>query len=247
MNAATSLTPDLIPIHLGPLTVSATVFFTWLIMLWLGLGAWWSTRKLSASTHLRPEQNLLEVLVLGICEQIEEISEQPAKPFLPFIGTLFIFIAVSNVLTILPGYQPPTGSLSTTAALAICVLLAVPIFGIKRQGLGGYLKSYVQPNPIMLPFNIIGELSRTISLSVRLFGNVMSGTMIVGILLSVAPLFAPALMRAFGLLTGLIQAYIFAILAMVAIAAATTAQNGTPQNSALSGNSAPESIQTGSL
>lgn len=230
MEPATSLTPDLIPIHLGPLTVSATVFFTWLIMLGLGLGAWWITRKLSASTHLRPGQNLLEVLVTGICTQIEEISEQPAEPFLPFIGTLFIFIAVSNVLTILPGYLPPTGSLSTTAALAICVFLAVPIFGIRRQGFAGYLRSYVQPNPIMLPFNIIGELSRTISLAVRLFGNVMSGTMIVGILLSVAPLFAPALMRAFGLLTGLIQAYIFAILAMVAIAAATQAQSNPDQN-----------------
>ncbi|EDX83398.1 ATP synthase F0, A subunit [Synechococcus sp. PCC 7335] len=225
MDPAASLTPDLIPIHLGPFTVSATVFFTWLIMLWLVLGAWWITRKLSAATHLRRGQNLLEVLVLGICHQIEEISEQPAEPFLPFIGTLFIFIAVSNVLAILPGYHPPTGSLSTTAALAICVFFAVPIFGIKRQGLKGYLSSYVQPNPIMLPFNIIGELSRTISLSVRLFGNVMSGTMIVGILLSVAPLFAPVVMRAFGLLTGLIQAYIFAILAMVAIAAATEAQN----------------------
>ncbi|MEO0771278.1 MAG: F0F1 ATP synthase subunit A [Cyanobacteria bacterium J06649_4] len=247
MDAATPLTPDLIPIHLGPLTISATVFFTWLIILWLGLGAWWLTRKLSASTRLRPGQNLLEVLVLGICDQIEEISEQPAEPFLPFVGTLFIFIAVSNVLTILPGYQPPTGSLSTTVALAICVFLAAPMFGIKRQGLRGYLKSYVQPNPIMLPFNIIGEISRTISLSVRLFGNVMSGTMIVGILLSVAPLFAPALMRAFGLLTGIIQAYIFAILAMVAIAAATTAQSGTSHNSTVSGNSGPETIQNTSF
>ena len=237
MGSTTSLTPDLILIRLGPLTVSATIFFTWLIILWLGLGSWWITRKLSASTQLRPGQNLLEVLVLGICTQIEEISEQPAEPFLPFVGTLFIFIAVSNVLTILPGYQPPTGSLSTTAALAICVFLAVPIFGIRRQGLVGYLRSYVQPNPIMLPFNIIGELSRTISLSVRLFGNVMSGTMIVGILLSVAPLFAPALMRGFGLLTGLIQAYIFAILAMVAIAAATQAQNGTASDSPDSDNS----------
>lgn len=180
------------------------------------------------------------MLVTGICTQIEEISEQPAEPFLLFIGTLFIFIAVSNVLTILPGYLPPTGSLSTTAALAICVFLAVPIFGIRRQGVGGYLKSYVQPNPIMLPFNIIGELSRTISLAVRLFGNVMSGTMIVGILLSVAPLFAPALMRAFGLLTGLIQAYIFAILAMVAIAAATQAQNKPDQNGPAQQTPAPD-------
>lgn len=228
---ASTLTPDLIPIQLGPFTVSATVFFTWLIMIWLVIGSWWITRNLSASTHLSHGQNLLEVLVLGICRQIEEISEQPATPYLPFVGTLFIFIAVSNLLTILPGYQPPTGSLSTTAALAICVFLAVPMYGIQQRGVKGYLKRYLEPNPMMLPFNLIGDLSRTISLAVRLFGNVMSGTMIVGILLSIAPLFAPALMRAFGLLTGLIQAYIFAILAMVAIAAATQVQTTQPQSS----------------
>ena len=244
MDPAASLTPDLIPIHLGPFTVSATVFFTWLIMLWLVLGAWWITRRLSAATHLRRGQNLLEVLVLGICRQIEEISGQPAEPFLPFIGTLFIFIAASNLLTIFPGYQPPTGSLSTTLALAICVFFAVPIFGIKRQGFRGYLSSYLQPNPIMLPFNIIGKLSRTISLSVRLFGNVMSGTMIVGILLSIVPLFAPVVMRAFGLLTGLIQAYIFAILAMVAIAAATEAQASSEETSSVKDNSATGNLAT---
>lgn len=126
--------------------------------------------------------------MLGIGNQIKEVSQQEPEPYVPFIGTLFIFIAVSNLLSIIPGYQPPTGSLSTTAALAICVFFAIPLYGIKKQGFWGYFKKYyLQPTPFMLPFNIIGRVSNTISLSVRLFGNVMSGTMIVAILLSIAP------------------------------------------------------------
>ena len=93
---------------------------------------------------------------------------------------------MANVLAVVPGYQPPTGSLSTTAALAICVLIAVPLFSIGERGLIGYLRSYVQPTPLMLPFNIVSEMSRTIALAVRLYGNVMSGTVIVGILISVS-------------------------------------------------------------
>ena len=157
-----------------------------------------------------------------------DISQHDPGRYLPFIGTLFLFIAVANILTIVPGYMPPTGSLSTTAALAICVLVAVPFYGILERGLGGYLRNYIQPTPFMLPFNIIGELSRTLALAIRLYGNVMSGAVIVGILISVAPFVFPIVMRLLGLLTGLIQAYIFAILAMVYIASATGAQRGPP-------------------
>jgi F-type H+-transporting ATPase subunit a len=123
--------------------------------------------------------------------------------------------------TVIPGFQPPTGSLSTTAALAVSVFCAVPLFGIRQHGLGGYLKTYTQPTLIMLPFNIIGELSRTLALAVRLFGNMMSGAMIIAILLTITPLLFPIVMTALGLLTGLVQAYIFSILAAVYIAAAT--------------------------
>ena len=219
-----NLTPDqIIYWQRGVITINATLVFTWLVIILLVFGSWLVTRKLSPSTKISKGQNLLEVLVLGIETQIEEVSQQKPESYLPFIGTLFIFIAVSNLLSIIPGYYPPTGSLSTTAALAICVFFAVPLYGIKKQGFWGYFKQYyLQPTPFMLPFNIIGRFSNTISLSVRLFGNVMSGTMIVGILLSIAPLFFPIIMQAMGLLTGLIQAYIFAILAMVFIAAATT-------------------------
>lgn len=207
--------------HWGSLSINATIAFTWLVIILLVLGSWFVTRKLSASTHLSPGQNLLEVIVLGINNQIREVSEQTPEPYLPFVGTLFIFIAASNILTIFPGYEPPTGSLSTTAALALCVFIAVPLYGIAKQGLLGYLKEYLEPTPIMLPFNIIGEFSHTLALAVRLFGNVMSGSMIAAILLSVTPLLFPAVMKAMELLTGMIQAYIFAILAMVYIAAAT--------------------------
>lgn len=195
----------------------------------LVFGAILITRNLSGSPRIRRGQNLLEVLVLGICEQIRDVSNQNPEPYLPFVGTLFIFIATSNLLSVIPGYQPPTGSLSTTTALALCVFFAVPLYGIRHQGLKGYLMQYLQPTPLLLPFNIVGEISRIIALAVRLFGNVMSGTMIVGILLSVMPLFLPVVMQMMGLLTGLIQAYIFAILAMVFIAAVTQVQQSNPQ------------------
>jgi F-type H+-transporting ATPase subunit a len=158
------------------------------------------------------------------------VSRQDPALYLPFVGTLFIFIAAANLLSFVPGYLPPTGSLSTTAALAICVFTAVPIYGIAQRGLRAYLKNYVQPTVFMLPFNIIGELSRTLALAVRLFGNVMSGIKIGAILLAVMPLFFPVLMHALGLLTGLIHAYIFALLAMVYIASATRAHHEPPSH-----------------
>jgi F-type H+-transporting ATPase subunit a len=170
----------------------------------------------------------MEVLVAGMRDQIREISGHDPVRYLPFVGTLFLFVAVSNILGIIPAYEPPTGSLSTTAALAACVFVAVPLYGIAQKGVS-YFAQYIKPSVFMLPFNIMGELSRTLALAVRLFGNVMSGTMIVAILLAIAPLIFPVLMQALGLLTGLIQAYIFAILAMVYIAAATRTQRQEEQ------------------
>ena len=218
--------------HSGWLVLNATLLFTWVVMMLLGIGSWLITRNLSQETRLSRWQNLLEVLVEGLQTQIRDISGQNPILYLPFIGTLFIFIAVSNCLAIVPGFHPPTGSLSTTAALACVVFFAVPIYGIRQEGLIDYIKHYLEPSPFMLPFHIIGELSRTLSLAVRLFGNVMSDAMIVGILLSIAPLFFPIIMQALGLLTGLIQAYIFAILAIVYIASASHAQNETTTNKA---------------
>lgn len=211
---------DLVLLHWGPITLNATIVFTWVVMAILAISARLITARLSSDDHMSRWQNLLEVLVIGMQEQIREVSWREPGRFLPFVGSLFLFIAASNLLAAVPGFEPPTGSLSTTAALALCVLIAVPIYGIVDSGLFNYLKKYLQPTLFMLPFNIIGELSRTVALAVRLYGNVMSGTIIASILISLTPLFFPVLMQAFGLLTGLVQAYIFAVLATVFIASA---------------------------
>jgi F-type H+-transporting ATPase subunit a len=218
----------------GVLRLNATILWTWVVMALLAVGSWALARGLRAGEEFSPGQNVLEAIVAMIEGQIHDISGQEARRFLPFVGTLFLFIVLSNVLSVVPGYQPPTGSLSTTAALALCVFVAVPLFGIRQQGLKAYLQQYLQPSIVMLPFTVIGELSRTLALAVRLFGNVMSGTVVAALLLGVAPLFFPAVMQAFGLLIGVIQAYIFAILAMVYIASATRAHHAaaaTPEGS----------------
>ena len=216
------LSPDeLIFWQYGFLTLNATIVFTWGLMLVLTVGSLLITRRLSTGLKRSRWQNLLEIVVTGIEKQIEEVGLSQPRKYLGFLGTLFLFVAAASLGTVIPGYEPPTGSLSTTAALALCVLVAVPLFGIEEQGVGGYLKSYVKPTFFMLPFNIISEVSRTLALAVRLFGNMMSGAMIVGILLTITPFIFPIVMTALGLLTGMVQAYIFSILAAVYIAAAT--------------------------
>jgi F-type H+-transporting ATPase subunit a len=215
------LTPDeWIFWQYGWLKLNATIVFTWGLMLVLVVGAKLVTRKLSTDLERARWQSLVEIVVTGIEKQIEEVGLPRPERYVGFLGTLFLFLATASLFTVIPGYEPPTGSLSSTVALALCVFVAVPLFGIKERGLGGYLKSYTEPTAIMLPFNIISELSRTLALAVRLFGNMMSGAMIVGILLTITPFLFPAVMTALGLLTGMVQAYIFTILAAVYIAAA---------------------------
>ena len=204
----------------GFLKLNATIVYTWGLMLALALGAHIITRTLSTELTRSRWQDLLEIIVTSIEQQIQEVGLQQPQKYLGFLGTLFVFVATASLCTVIPGYEPPTASLSTTAALALCVFVAVPLFGIEDQGIGLYLKSYVEPTFIMLPFNIISELSRTLALAVRLFGNMMSGTMIIGILLTITPFIFPIVMTALGLLTGLVQAYIFTVLAAVYIAAA---------------------------
>jgi F-type H+-transporting ATPase subunit a len=213
----------------GFIHINATLVYSWGVMAILVLGSWLISRRLRSDINMSRWQNLLESLVTIIQEQIREASRQDPKHYLPFIGTLFLFILFLNVIEIIPGITAPTTSLSTTAALAFCVFLAVPVFGIARQGVKGYLAHYTRPSPFMLPFNIIGELSRTIALAIRLFGNMMSGSLIVGILLSLAPLIFPVLVQAFGLLIGVIQAYVFSILALVYIASGQRAQEHTKE------------------
>jgi len=202
-------------------TINATIVFTWVVMAILVVISWLATRNLSVGPDISRWQNLLETVVGYMRKQIREITQQDPDPYLPFLGTLFLFISVSNLLAIVPAYNPPTGSITTTGALAVCVFFAVPIFGIMQQGLRGYFQHYIKPTPIMFPFHVVSELSRTLALAVRLFGNIMSGTIIVGILISIVPLVVPLVMQALGLLIGQIQAYIFAVLATVYIASAT--------------------------
>ncbi|CCK76574.1 ATP synthase F0, A subunit. F-type H+-transporting ATPase subunit a [Oleispira antarctica RB-8] len=219
------LSPDqIIYWQMGFLKLNATIVFTWLVMSVLVLGSILITRKLSINLKRSRWQNLLEVVVITINKQIEEVGLSQPQRYLGFLGSLFLFIVLSALGTTIPGFEPPTGSLSTTAALALCVLVAVPLFGIQEKGIGGYLSSYTKPTIIMLPFNIISEVSRTLALAVRLFGNMMSGAMIIAILLTIAPFLFPIVMTLLGLLTGIVQAYIFFVLATVYIAAATRTQ-----------------------
>jgi F-type H+-transporting ATPase subunit a len=224
------LSPDeLIFWQHGFFKLNATIVFTWVLMFVLALGSKLVTRRLSVDLKRAHWQNLLEIVVTGISKQIEEVGLSEPKKYIGFIGTLFLFVGSASLGTMIPGFEPPTGSLSTTVALALCVLIAVPFFGIEQQGLGSYLRSYVKPTFIMLPFNIISEISRTLALAVRLFGNMMSGAMIIAILLTITPFIFPVIMTILGLLTGMVQAYIFSILAAVYIAAATRVRKPKPE------------------
>jgi F-type H+-transporting ATPase subunit a len=215
------LTPDEVVLWAyGPLHLNATIVTTWGIMVLLAGGSRLVTRRLSHGESPSRWQLALEAVVTGIEEQLREAGLVQPERFLPFLGTLFLFLVTAAWLTILPGYESPSSSLSTTTALAVAAFVAVPVYGMRTHGLRGYLAHYLQPTPIMLPFNIIEDFSRTLALAVRLFGNAMSGGLVLGILLTVAPFFFPVLTSLLELLTGTVQAYIFAVLATVYVAAA---------------------------
>ena len=224
------ISPDAIIIfQWNGIHLNATIVFTWAVMVILIFISWMATKNLTIGPKISRWQNFLEVIVGYMRQQVKEITQQNPDPFIPFLGTLFLFISVSNLLAIIPGWHPPTGSLSTTSALAICVFFAIPIFGIAKKGVRDYFKHYLEPSIFMAPFNIIGDFSRTLALAVRLFGNVMSGTLIVAVLLIITPLFVPIVMQVLGLLIGQIQAYIFTVLATVYIASATRVESKPEQ------------------
>ena len=226
-----TLTPDdIIVFFVWGWPLNATIFYTWIVMGLMTVISMLVTRNLRPDVPPNRWRTMLEVIVQGIQRQIEEITQGSSRQLLYFVGTLFLFIAVSNLLLVIPGFDPPTSSLSTTTALAISVLVAVPGFGIARRGINGYFRTYLEPSFVMLPFNIISEFSRGISLAIRLYGNIMSGAVIAVILLSVAPFFFPVVMDVLGLLTGMIQAYIFAILATVYISGATATPKKTKKD-----------------
>jgi F-type H+-transporting ATPase subunit a len=210
--------------HLGPLAVTRPVVTTWGLMLALTLASWLATRRLDA--HPSRRQAAVELVVTGLAQQIEDVMRKDARPFLPLLGTLFIFLVAANLSGLLPGVEAPTSKLETPAALALIVFFSVHYFGLRAQGTLGYLKSFAEPKLIMLPLNLVSEVTRTFSLMVRLFGNVMSGEFVIALVIGLAGLFVPIPLMALEILVGLVQAYIFTVLATVFIAAALGGEHG---------------------
>lgn len=215
--------------HVGPVPISQGVATTWIIMLVLIVGAIAISRRLSLVPSRT--QALFELIVESVDTQIRDTMQLEPGPYRAFIGTLFVFIFVCNWSSLAPGVEPPTAHLETDAALALLVFFAVIWFGVRSGGIGGYLRTFASPNPIMIPLNFVESLTRTFSLLVRLFGNVMSGVFVIGIVLSLAGLLVPIPLMALDLLTGAVQAYIFAVLAMVFIAGAVSEDAAIPTHS----------------
>ncbi|MFP4119695.1 F0F1 ATP synthase subunit A [Coleofasciculus sp.] len=210
--------------------LNATLVYTWLVMAILVVGSWLVTRNLKVEPEQMSNwQNRLEIIVEMINGEIRQATNREPSEFLPFVGTIFLFFALANILTVIPGYESPAASLFTTGAFALCVFFAVPYYGIKHSGFGSYLKHFIEPTPVVLPFNILSEITRTLSLAIRLFGNVMSTSLLVAIVLSLIPLFVPIPVRAYGIGIGVIQAYVFAILTLVYIASGIRAQRKSQQ------------------
>ncbi len=195
--------------------INATLFYSWIVMFLLTVLSWAATRNLKSGLRVSRFQTALEMIVLTIRRQIKEVSSDDPSKYMGVITAFFLFIAMSNLLTIIPWFKAPTGSLSTTAAFALCVFFAMPYYGIQNAGWRRYLKKYVEPTPLMLPLNVLSDFSSTFSLAVRLYGNVLSGAIIGSVLLMLAPFLLPLPLQILGLLTGTIQAYIFALLAIV--------------------------------
>lgn len=225
------LTPDTLIIWQWRfVTINYTLIFTWVVMALLILVSFIGTYHLKKEGKISKWQRILETIIFFIRQQLRQIMGNKADLYLPFLGTLYLFIALSNLLIFIPFYHSPTASLSTTAALAVCVFIAVPIFGILDQGVLKYLKHYFEPTFLMFPFHILGEVTRTLALAVRLFGNMMSEALIASVILLVAPLFFPILLEMLGLIIGQVQAYIFAVLAAIYIASAIQISSNTKIN-----------------
>jgi F-type H+-transporting ATPase subunit a len=209
-------------IRIGPFNLAETVLTTWLIMLLLMITAWLIKRSLSTEAGL--VQSAAEGVVAAIETAISAVAPAHTQQLLPVIATLWIFLVVANLAGIIPGVHSPTRDLSTTSALAILVFLASHWFGIRSQGLKNYLRHYLSPSPVLLPFHIISEITRTIALAVRLFGNIMSLEMAALLILFVAGFLAPIPILMLHIIEALVQAYIFGMLALIYIAGSLQSQ-----------------------
>jgi F-type H+-transporting ATPase subunit a len=207
--------------HIGPVPISAEVVVTWAIIAVLVLVSWLGMRRTQVPGGWL--QSTLEVTVEAIADQIKAILRSEPWPYLPLLGTLFIYLAVANLSGVLPGVVAPTAHIETPAALTLIVFFSVQFYGFKEQGFAGYLKRYLEPNPLLLPLNLLSQITRSFSLMVRLFGNMMSHEFIIAIVLFLAGLFVPVPFMLLGILIGLIQAFIFTVLATVYVGGAVGA------------------------
>ena len=208
--------------RIGPIAITNTVVVTWAIMLALALVAWVVTRRLRSAPG--PWQVVIEGVVSAIEDAIRSVLPDQFRQVMPFVATLWIFIVVANLASLVPGMRSPTGDLSLTVALAILVFLAVHWYGIRSNGLKSYLRHYLMPNPILLPFHVISEISRTVALAVRLFGNIFSLQMAALLVLLVAGFLAPVPVLMLHIIEAVVQAYIFGMLALIYIAGAIQSQ-----------------------
>ncbi len=214
---ASPLVPEIL-FHLGPVPISRPVVTTWAIMAVLTATFWLGLRR--TSVHAGTFQTVLEIVVETLANQVEDIIRRDPWRYLPLLGTLFIFLVFANLSAIVPGMKPPTGHIETPAALAAIVFLSVHYFGVRSRGLVEYAEHYIRPNPLLLPLNVLSEITRTFSLMVRLFGNMMSHEFVIAIVVYLAGLFLPIPFMLLGIMIGIIQAYIFTVLAAVFIGAA---------------------------
>lgn len=217
---ASPLLPDIL-FHIGPVPISRAVVTTWALM--LAMAAFLGIALRKPAHDAGPVQAALEVVLLAIVKQLREILGRDPWPFLPLLGSLFLFLCLANLAAVLPGATPPTGHIETPAALALIVFLSVHFYGLKIRGTGPYLRHYLEPSPLLLPLNILSELTRTFSLIIRLFGNMMSHEFVLAIVVFLTGLLVPVPFLLLGILIGIIQAYIFTVLAAVYIAAAVGA------------------------
>ena len=214
--------------QLGPIDISATVVTTWGIMAIIGLLSWLVSRRLSVDNP-GMLQSAVEGIVSVIEEAVADAAPQHARQIMPLIASLWIFLVIANLCGLIPGVHSPTRDLSATAALAILVFLSTHWFGIRIQGIRNYLRHYLSPSPILLPFHLISEVTRTVALAVRLFGNIMSLEMAALLILLVAGFLAPVPILMLHIIEALVQAYIFGMLALIYVAGGIQAQQSRQQ------------------
>jgi F-type H+-transporting ATPase subunit a len=208
--------------NVGPVEITTTVVTTWVIMGLIWLFAWLVSRNLRIEPG--PLQTVIEGIVTTIENAISAVAPQHTQNIMPFIGSLWIYLVIANLSGLIPGAHSPTRDLSATAALAFLVFLSTHWFGIRIQGMNNYLRHYLKPSPVLLPFHIISEITRTIALAVRLFGNIMSLEMAALLILLVAGFLAPVPILMLHIVEALVQAYIFGMLALIYVAGSIQSQ-----------------------